>query len=175
MDIDTLRNAVVEFCQAEIQASRLPDWWRAPLLVTAEADERFDILPEIAAPNHMRPRDLLASCKAVVEELCLHKTGQDCLKCLQACPVKAISLTGIDRHRCNQRLQINRKRFAAKPGMRDDIEVCAKCVSGMPCDLRSPVSPHNGTGLSYLPRVMVHGAKWMMRCKKNPISVLHAL
>jgi epoxyqueuosine reductase QueG len=70
--------------------------------------------------------------------LCLHKAGQDCLKCLQTCPVNAISLEGIDRHRCDQRLQLNRKRFAARPDMRDDIEVCAKCVSGMPCDLRAP-------------------------------------
>ena len=66
MDIDTLRKTVVEFCQGEIEASNLPGWWRSPLLVSAEADNRFDILPEIAAPNHMLPRDLLASCKTVV-------------------------------------------------------------------------------------------------------------
>lgn len=258
MTINDLRNTVVEFCKREIEQSQLPNWWREPLLVSTEADNRFDILPEIAAPNHMRPRELLASCKAVVvffipfskslsngniegkfpsdgwglslsltndllqrisetirrlldrcgyqseltpatynfdpksltarwshkhlahlsglgrfgvnaqlitpagcagrlgslvteaplgnhplvveEELCLHKAGRDCLKCLQTCPVKAITLNGIDRQRCNQRLQINLKRFAARPGMRDDMEVCAKCVSGMPCDLQAPVS-----------------------------------
>ena len=79
------------------------------------------------------------------EELCLYKIGKDCLKCLETCPVKAITLRGIDRHRCDKRLQLNRKRFSAKPNMRDDIEVCAKCVSGMPCSLQSPldITPWN--------------------------------
>lgn len=27
------------------------------------------------------------------------------------------------------------------PDMRDDMEVCAKCVAGMPCSLTSPVAP----------------------------------
>jgi len=72
------------------------------------------------------------------KELCLHKSGGDCLECLQICPVKAVTLNGIDRHKCNQRLQVIRKRFAAKSNFRDDIEVCAKCVSGMPCSLAAP-------------------------------------
>jgi epoxyqueuosine reductase QueG len=40
--------------------------WRSPLLVTAKADHRFDILPEIAADNHSLPKDLLATGKAVI-------------------------------------------------------------------------------------------------------------
>ena len=40
-----------------------------------------------------------------------------------------------------QRLQVNLKRFAARPDMDDDIEVCAKCVAGMPCSLTSPIPP----------------------------------
>jgi epoxyqueuosine reductase QueG len=87
----------------------------------------------------------------VEKELCLQKLGHDCLECLQTCPMKAISLNGIDRHRCNQRLQINRKRFARKPDMRNDIEVCAKCVSGMPCDLHAPASAHKRDGAAVLP------------------------
>ncbi len=39
--------------------------WRKPLLVTAAADDRFDILPRIAAENHLLPRDLLPSAKSV--------------------------------------------------------------------------------------------------------------
>ncbi len=257
MDIHQLRHSIVEFCRRQIRQSNLPDWWRSPLLVSANADQRFNVLPKIAAGNHMLPDDLLPSCRTVVvffipfsdnlsngnidgkfpsdqwglslsltndliqltsefishrleqcgyksaltpatynfdpvsltarwshkhlahfsglgrfgvnaqlitpagcagrlgslvteaplgdhplvedKALCLHKAGQDCLKCLHRCPVKAIGLNGIDRRRCNQRLQINRKRFAAKPNMRDDIEVCAKCVSGMPCDLQAPL------------------------------------
>ncbi|MCP4687723.1 MAG: epoxyqueuosine reductase [Desulfobacterales bacterium] len=40
--------------------------WRKPLLASAKADDRFDILPRIAAEDHLLPRDLLASAKSVV-------------------------------------------------------------------------------------------------------------
>lgn len=40
--------------------------WRKPLLATARADERFRILPRIAAPDHALPQDLLPSAKSVV-------------------------------------------------------------------------------------------------------------
>ncbi len=259
MNIEELRKSVVDFYHEQIQISQLPNWWRNPILVTAKADERFDILPKIAADNHMVPRELLPSCKTVivffvpfsteltvgnidgkfpsenwglslsltndliqmisefiksyllkngyhseltpatynfdpkastarwshkhlahiaglgrfginaqmitpagcsgrlgslvtdadlgnnplvtVETLCLQKAGHDCAECIKNCPVKAVSSEGIDRHRCNQRLQVNLKRFAAPPDMRDDMEVCAKCVAGMPCSLTSPVEP----------------------------------
>ena len=257
MDTHTLRNRVTIFFRRSIEQKRLPNWWRDPLLATAEADDRFDILPQIAAKNHLLPRDLLSTCRSVVvfflpfhpdvsednirgafagdawgtaltptnkliesigafirgtlseegyaseltpatyhfnakaftarwshkhlahiaglgrfgvnaqlitpsgcagrlgslvtnaplgnhplvgkEELCLHKAGYECLRCVQACPVRAIEPDGILRPRCNQRLQVNRKRFAARPDMAKDMEVCAKCVSGMPCSLRAPI------------------------------------
>lgn len=40
--------------------------WRKPLMATAKADERFDILPRIAAQDHALPRDLLSSARSVV-------------------------------------------------------------------------------------------------------------
>lgn len=40
--------------------------WRKPLLATASVDERFHILPRIAAPDHALPQDLLPSAKSVV-------------------------------------------------------------------------------------------------------------
>jgi len=256
MDINELRLRITEFCHDQIQQQQLPKWWRDPILATADADVRFDILPRIAAPKHLLPRDLLKSCRTVVvffipfteelsysniegkfpsddwgmslaitneliqnisvfirdllahsgykseltpathnydpdsltarwshkhlgylaglgrfginaqlitpagcagrlgslvteaplgnnhlvteKELCLHKDGKECLKCLQSCPVKAVTLKGIDRHKCNQRLLVNEKRFAAKANMRDDMQVCAKCVTGMPCSLQAP-------------------------------------
>ncbi len=256
MDIGELRKLVTEFCRKRIEKKKLSNWWREPLLVTAVADERFNILPEIAAPNHKLPNELLTTCQAVVvffipftaevadsnaegkfasetwglalsltneliedinefiraclakegyeskvtpptynfdkrsltsrwshkhlayvtglgsfgvnaqlitpsgcagrlgslvteaplgdhplvrgKELCLHKAGKACLKCVQTCPVQALSLEGVDRYRCDTRIQVNRKRFAARLGMADDIEVCAKCVAGFPCSLRSP-------------------------------------
>ncbi len=271
MPIDRLRAAVVGHCRQQIRMGALPNWWRDPLLVTATADERFDLLPKIAAPNHLLPRDLLAACQTVVvffipfsadlsneniagkfpsagwglslsltndliqriaefigqhldrrgyrfaltpatynfdpasltarwshkhlahlsglgrfglnaqlitpagcagrlgslvtdadlgnhplvavEELCLQKSGQECRICQRTCPVNAIGETGIDRHRCNQRLQVNRKRFAARPDLPKDCEVCAKCVSGMPCDLQAPTrqSAANGSVAGEVP------------------------
>ena len=40
--------------------------WRTPLSVTAKADKRFDILPEIAADDHALPGDLLKTSKSVI-------------------------------------------------------------------------------------------------------------
>ncbi|WP_022666335.1 hypothetical protein [Desulfospira joergensenii] len=257
MNIEQLRKGIVDFCRRQIEKKQLPHWWRDPILATAVADERFNILPGIAAPGHMLPRDLLPSCRTVVvffipfapeltrgnikgnfpsddwgrslsltndlirdisefirvslakagytseltpatynfdpesltarwshkhlahisglgrfgingqmitpsgcsgrlgslvtetdlgehplvlnEDLCLHKAGQECLKCIRNCPVQAVTLNGILRQKCNQRLQVNRKKFAARPYMSEDMEVCAKCVAGMPCSLTSPV------------------------------------
>ena len=44
--------------------------WRKPLLATAKADNRFDILPQIAAEDHVLPRDLLSSAESVWFSLC---------------------------------------------------------------------------------------------------------
>ena len=48
------------------QATGENDIWRAPLSVTAKADKRFDILPEIAANDHALPGDLLKTGKSVI-------------------------------------------------------------------------------------------------------------
>ena len=256
MDILALREKVTAFARKQIKEKELPSWWRDPLLVTANADQRFSILPQIASPGHMLPRDLLPVARTVIvffmpftpemangnipgkfpssdwgkslkwtndligdiseyirecfseegyvseltpatynfdcatltarwshkhlahisglgrfglnaqmitpagcagrlgslvtaapmgdhplvtaPELCLHKAGKDCDQCMQSCPVGAVTPEGIDRHRCNDRLQVVMKRFAKQPGMRDDVEVCAKCVAGMPCSLSAP-------------------------------------
>ncbi len=258
MNLSELRKLVTDFTCKRIERKQLPNWWREPLLATAEADGRFDILPEIAAGNHMLPGELLETCQTVVaffipftaevsdgnadgefasdawglslaltngliqdisefindflagygyksvltpatynfdpecltarwshkhlahiaglgrfginaqlitpsgcagrlgslvtearlgdnplveeKELCLYKAGYECLRCMEICPVHAVTLKGIERHRCDKRIQVNRKRFAGRPDMADDIEVCAKCVAGMPCSLQSPLS-----------------------------------
>ena len=72
-------------------------------------------------------------------ELCLHRAGKPCLKCMAACPVGAVTPEGIHRPICNQRLQVNRKRLARNPGFSKDMEVCAKSVAGMPCAVAAPV------------------------------------
>lgn len=258
MNISELRKIVTDYFRRRIKQKQLPNWWRDPLLATAEADDRFNVLPKIAAENHMLPGELLKTCKTVVviyipfsaevadgnaggkfasddwgvslaptnglirdliefigdsfarygykseltpatynfdaesltarwshkhlahiaglgrfginaqlitpsgcagrlgslvteaqlgdnplveeKELCLYKTGNECLRCMKSCPVHAVTLKGIERYRCDKRIKVNRIRFATKPDMADDIEVCAKCVAGMPCSLRSPLS-----------------------------------
>lgn len=42
------------------------NWWRRPLLVSAVADDRFDILPKIADRCHLLPEDLLAGTRSVI-------------------------------------------------------------------------------------------------------------
>ena len=40
--------------------------WRKPLLATARADDRFNILPRIVAEDHSIPQDLLPSAISVI-------------------------------------------------------------------------------------------------------------
>ena len=57
---------------AETFVGKAPDrlgsagWWQAPLLTAAPIDARFDQLPQIAADDHLHPRDLLPTAKSVI-------------------------------------------------------------------------------------------------------------
>jgi epoxyqueuosine reductase len=60
------------------------DWWQKPLLATAVVDARFDVLPQVAAEDHLLPADLLPGARAVVvffvpfkESLLAANTGGD--------------------------------------------------------------------------------------------------
>ena len=68
--MNTTSNPLISLLQTEIQThiqnQQLENIWRSPLCVTARADDRFDILPEIAAKEHVLPRDLLKTAKTVV-------------------------------------------------------------------------------------------------------------
>jgi epoxyqueuosine reductase QueG len=63
---DDLRTFVEDYVAGYPEASGEANIWRKPLLVTACADSRFDILPQIAAEDHAMPQDLLASAKSLV-------------------------------------------------------------------------------------------------------------
>jgi len=69
------------------------------------------------------------------QELCLHKAGQNCLKCIGRCPVGAIGEDGIDRHRCFARLKVNINRTKALAGLEETTHVCGKCVVNLPCSI----------------------------------------
>lgn len=74
------------------------------------------------------------------EQACLHKAGKRCLKCLERCPVGALSLDGIDRSRCWERLKSNREKTPSLAGLPENTHVCGKCVVMLPCSLHNPVS-----------------------------------
>jgi len=71
------------------------------------------------------------------EELCRHKACGDCLACVKKCPVGALTEDGFDRFTCYAQLMRNDTLY-------DDLpltDVCAKCVSMVPCSFRSAVAP----------------------------------
>ncbi|MEW6267554.1 MAG: epoxyqueuosine reductase [Thermodesulfobacteriota bacterium] len=257
LSIDELRRQLTRYVKDYPQTFKERDWWRPPLLATARADERFEILPRVAADNHWLPKDLMASARTVVvffipfkaelaeenhpgkfpcpnwgiayevtnqliekacahlrgvlaeygyeavltpatenfdkerlvarwshkhlgyvaglgrfgvnaqfitpsgcagrmgslvtdadvgdhplvaqAELCLHKVGRECLQCVVRCPVKAVSIEGVDRHRCNKRLDFNWKN-RIKLGLGERSHGCAKCQVNLPCSLTDPTS-----------------------------------
>ncbi|UCG13130.1 MAG: epoxyqueuosine reductase [Deltaproteobacteria bacterium] len=251
--VDGLRLLVEELVATYAAAAGAQNWWRKPLLATAQADERFDILPEIAFDGHFLPSQLLSSVKAVVvfflpftidlvnenspgkfpcrnwglayeatneligmvaermqdylagggyqsaltpathnfdevrlvsrwshkhlaylsalgrfgvnaqlitpsgcagrlgslvteadlgdsplveaQELCLHKAGQQCLKCAERCPVQAVGEHGIDRKCCWDRLRFNIERTEKLSGLHETTHVCGKCAVNVPCSV----------------------------------------
>lgn len=252
--IEELRALASDVCRQHDNINT--QMWRKPLLVTAKADERFDILPEIAAPNHLLPKEMLPSCRSIVvffvpfsadivnnnkhgkmpcrdwayaktatnnvldeigkvierrlkdsglksalsppthnfknkkfmaqwshkhvayisglgrfglnaqlitplgcsgrmcsmvteadlddhplvteAELCLAKQGKDCRVCIDNCPVKALTVDGIDRKKCHQRIVAMQKKFSRMDSSHQDGDVCGKCASGTPCSISAP-------------------------------------
>lgn len=74
------------------------------------------------------------------EQACLYKAGRHCLKCLERCPVGALSLKGIDRKRCWARLKSNREKSSSLSGLPETTHVCGKCVVMLPCSFHDPVA-----------------------------------
>ena len=63
VSIDFLRKKVADWVVAYPTRQGVTDWWRAPLLVSAKIDERFEVLPQIAAPDHFLPDVLLETAR----------------------------------------------------------------------------------------------------------------
>ena len=61
-----LRKVVEDYVANYPQKNGERNIWRKPLLVTARVDDRFDVLPRIAAEDHLLPRDLMSTAKTVV-------------------------------------------------------------------------------------------------------------
>jgi len=66
MRAEDLRRILEAFVSSYPTRAKVRNWWRKPLLATAEADDRFQILPKIASDEHLLPRDLLPSAKTLI-------------------------------------------------------------------------------------------------------------
>jgi epoxyqueuosine reductase QueG len=250
---------VTEKCVAE-EPSRLgtEGWWRTPFMVTARADERFEILPKVVFEEHWQPRDLLPTAESVIvffipfneelvkenkkgdrpcrnwgvayvqtndligrvsqaleeflrrhgfksgltpathnfdevklmarwshkhlgylaglgrfgthrmlitpagctgrlgslvteaeledaplietQEACLLKAGHKCGKCIEVCPVSALSEKDFDRQGCWKRLKENRSTLEGFFDLPESTHVCGKCAALMPCSFKNPVA-----------------------------------
>lgn len=62
----------------------------------------------------------------IKEEKCLYKKGEQCLDCVNLCPMKALKQDGIDRQRCYQWLLKMDSHFSDLPL----TDVCGKCSMG---------------------------------------------
>jgi epoxyqueuosine reductase QueG len=68
-------------------------------------------------------------------ERCLYFHDQSCTVCVERCPVAALTETGLDKHRCHERLLLTAAYHFRELGLAD---VCGKCATG-PCALQSAV------------------------------------
>ena len=64
--IDQLREFAGHYVAEEPERLGSEGWWQPPLLTAAPVDARFDQLPQIAADDHLLPRDLLPTAKSVI-------------------------------------------------------------------------------------------------------------
>ena len=74
------------------------------------------------------------------EEACLLKAGKKCGKCIEACPVNALSENGFERRTCWKRLNENQRVLDYFSDLPDTTDVCGKCVALMPCSFLNPVA-----------------------------------
>jgi epoxyqueuosine reductase len=74
------------------------------------------------------------------DQACLLKAGKKCGKCIEACPVDALSENGFERHRCWNRLNENRKTLDYFKDLPESTHVCGKCAALMPCSFSNPVA-----------------------------------
>ncbi|WP_019230225.1 epoxyqueuosine reductase [Sedimentibacter sp. B4] len=80
--------------------------------------------------------DIVIEPDSVLEtERCLYKYNSTCKKCVEACPSKALTVNGFDRHKCYELLLEYDKMFSDL----ELTEVCGKCVAMIPCSFINPL------------------------------------
>ncbi len=73
-------------------------------------------------------------------EACLLKAGMKCGKCIEACPVEALSEDEFERHTCWDRLNENRRVLDYFSDLPETTDVCGKCAALVPCSFLNPVA-----------------------------------
>ena len=73
-------------------------------------------------------------------EACLLKAGHPCGKCIEVCPVRALSENDFDRQGCWKRLNENRSTLKGFLDLPESTHVCGKCSALMPCSFKNPVA-----------------------------------
>jgi epoxyqueuosine reductase QueG len=120
---------------------RLVSRWSHKHLAHLSGLGRFGVNAQLITPSGCAGRlgSLVTEAKlgnnplVKTEELCLHKAGEECLKCLGRCPVRAVKAEGIDRRRCWTRLRENLNQTEELAGLKETTHVCGKCVVDLPC------------------------------------------
>jgi epoxyqueuosine reductase QueG len=74
------------------------------------------------------------------QEACLLKAGQKCGKCIEVCPVSALSDKDFDRKECWKRLKENRSTLEGFSDLPESTHVCGKCAALMPCSFTNPLA-----------------------------------
>lgn len=69
----------------------------------------------------------------VTEEYCLYKKNGSCKACIQACPTKALTTEGFDRHKCYAWVNEVNNYYSDL----DECDVCGKCITA-PCAFKIP-------------------------------------
>ena len=74
-------------------------------------------------------------------ERCLYLADKSCVACVERCPNHALTIAGLDKHKCYQRCLEADKAYsylAQTRGLLGPFDVCGKCSVG-PCALENPV------------------------------------
>jgi len=74
------------------------------------------------------------------KEACLLKAGHPCGKCIEVCPVSALSEKDFDRQGCWKRLKENQSTLERFFDLPESTHVCGKCAALMPCSFKNPVT-----------------------------------
>jgi len=107
-------------------------------LITArgKATRLGSVVVKTRAPAGVRPyRDH--------HEYCLFFTKGLCGKCIERCPVQAVSKNGHDKTRCFQHIRQTTAEFV-KSHYHFDGYGCGLCQTGVPCEYKIPAATDNG-------------------------------